>query len=464
MTDRIPDLDEIQGNVVGGFNTDVQELVALTVTNAVDFQRSAAWVATLSPVVTTVSRVRSEREAMKAAAATVSPWLCVAVGPRLLSKTQSDVLIRDEAFNGGMVRRAPSILGDKSDSSGWRVGGPNAPVDVFLIIASNDDGAAASRAQELTAGAATAGMSATYRETLRRLDDREHFGFRDGISQPQVVGFDDVGELRPGNFIFGHPKDADSGPFWPVVDPRGLTDNGSLLVFRRLAQDVAAFRSFCAAEAMRLAPQWPGLTAYHLAALLVGRWPSGTPVAAGQTRDPGQLPPSNDFDFKIDPGGASCPFGAHIRKINPRSGPKDVLEVPRMLRRGVPFGPLYDSAPGADRGLAFLAFQSSVKSQFEFLTQHWMNSALNPGRGNDLLVGRSDGSPRAMQIPGPAGPIQVSAPLADWITPTGGAYLFAPGKSGLAKFGTPPASLGLWKAHQLWAITLDSVKQFLFER
>ncbi|KWV60467.1 hypothetical protein AS156_29245 [Bradyrhizobium macuxiense] len=464
MTDRVLDINDIQGNVLGGFNTDIQELVALTVVDAADFQRAAAWAASLSPAVTTVSQVRAQREAMKSSAATVSPWLCVGIGQRLLSKTQFDVLIRDDAFNNGMAKRAPSVLGDKSDPSGWRVGGTQAPVDVLLIVASNDEAVAASRAQDLETSALTAGMSATYRETLRRLDDREHFGFRDGISQPQVAGFDDLGELQPGNFLFGYPKDAGSDPFWPVVDPRGLTDNGSLLVFRRLAQDVGAFRAFCAAEAMRLAPQWPGLTADLLGALIVGRWQSGTPVATGQTRDPGQFPPSNDFDFKGDPDGASCPLGAHIRKINPRNGPKDVLEVPRILRRGVPFGPLYDAAPQDDRGLAFLAFQSSVKSQFEFLTQHWMNSALNPGRGNDLLVGRSDGALRTMQIQSPAGPIQISAPVADWIKPTGGAYLFAPSRSGLAKFGTPPAALGLWKAHQLWAITFDAVKQSLFER
>lgn len=463
MTDRVLDIDDIQGNVLGGFNTDIQELVVLTVVDAADFQRAAAWAASLSSAVTTVSQVRAQREAMKSSAATVSPWLCVGIGQRLLSKTQSDVLIRDDAFNSGMAKRAPSVLGDKSDPSGWRVGGMRAPVDVLLIVASNDEAAAASRAQDLATNALTAGMSATYRETLRRLDDREHFGFRDGISQPQVAGFDDVGELQPGNFVFGYPKDAGSDPFWPVVDPRGLTDNGSLLVFRRLAQDVGAFRAFCASEAMRLAAQWPGLTADHLGALIVGRWQSGTPVATGQTRDPGQFPPSNDFDFKGDTDGASCPLGAHIRKVNPRNGPKDVLEVPRMLRRGVPFGPLYDSAPQDDRGLAFLAFQSSLKSQFEFLTQHWMNSAINPGRGNDLLVGRSDGAVRTMQIRGPAGPIQISAPVADWIKPTGGAYLFAPSKSGLAKFGAPPAALGLWKAHQLWAIAFDSVKQSLFE-
>ncbi|MCK1604762.1 Dyp-type peroxidase [Bradyrhizobium sp. 166] len=464
MRDRVLEIDDIQGNVLGGFNTDIQELVPLTVAHAPDLQRAAAWVATLSPAVTTVAQVRAQREAMKSSPASVGPWLCVGIGQRLLGKTQSDVLIRDEAFNGGMVKRAPSVLGDKSDPAGWRVGGTGAPVGVLLIVASNDGGATASRAQELVTSAVAAGLSVGHRDTLRRLDDREHFGFRDGISQPQVAGLDDVGELQPGNFVFGYPKVAGSEPFWPVVDPRGLTDNGSLLVFRRLAQDVGAFRAFCASEAMRLAAQWPGLSAGHLGALIVGRWPSGTPVATGQTQDPGQLPPNNDFDFKGDPDGVSCPLGAHIRKINPRNGPKDVLEVPRMLRRGVPFGPLYDAAPEADRGLAFIAFQSSVKSQFEFLTQHWMNSDLNPGRGNDLLVGRSDGSARTMKIRGPAGPIQISAPLADWIKPTGGAYLFVPGKSGLAKFGTPPAALGLWKAHQLWAITLDSVKQSLFER
>jgi Dyp-type peroxidase family len=379
-----------------------------------------------------------------------------------LSATQTDVRIRDDAFNGGMLKRAPSVLADKTDSSKWRVGGPASPVDVLLIVAANNEKAVANRADELSGSAATAGLVTAYRETTRRLDEREHFGFRDGISQPRVLGDDLDGAVGPGNFVFGYPKEAGSDPFWPVVDPRHLTDNGSLLVFRRLAQNVSAFRKFCEEEQARIAPQWPGLTADHLAALLVGRWPSGAPVQAGQTADPGGSPPDNSFDFQDDPGALSCPFGAHIRKVNPREGPKDVVEVPRMLRRGIPFGPPFDAAPDDDRGLAFLAFQTSVKSQFEFLTQHWMNSALNPSRGNDLLVGRADGT-RTMHIPGPQGAIEVSAPEKQWIVPTGGAYLFAPSRSGLAKFGTPPAPIGLWKAKQLWAITVDSINSSLFD-
>ena len=85
--------------------------------------------------------------------------------------------------------------------------------------------------------------------------------------------------------------------------------------------------------------------------------------------------------FQDDPDALSCPFGAHIRKVNPRKGPKDVVDVPRVLRRGIPFGPTFEKAPDTnDRGLAFIAFQTSVKSQFEFVSQHWMNSALNPAR------------------------------------------------------------------------------------
>jgi deferrochelatase/peroxidase EfeB len=149
--------------------------------------------------------------------------------------------------------------------------------------------------------------------------------------------------------------------------------------------------------------------------------------------------------------------------VNPRSGQKDVVEVPRMLRRGIPFGAAFDSAPDQDdRGLAFLAFQTSITQQFEFLTLHWMNSGKDPAPENDLLVGRADGA-RSLKIAGPNGPVDVSAPELQWIVPTGGAYLFAPSRTGLAKFGASPAPMGLWKAQQLLAITVDSIKANLFD-
>jgi Dyp-type peroxidase family len=265
------------------------------------------------------------------------------------------------------------------------------------------------------------------------------------------------GDMAAGHFVFGYPRQPGAAPFSPVIDPRGLTDNGSLLVFRRLEQNVPAFRQFCAAEVTRIGDKWPGLTAEHLAALIVGRWPSGAPVREGQTTDPGGQV-DNAFDFLNDADARSCPFGAHIRKVNPRKGPKDVLEVPRILRRGIPFGPAFDEAPHvATRGLAFVAFQTSIRGQFELLTQRWMNSGLNPARGHDLLLGRSEG-PRSMDVVGPLGRVSVVAPATHWITPTGGAYLFAPSRSGLAKFASPPSHLGLWKARQLWSIAVDSLR------
>lgn len=458
MTDRALDLSDIQGAVIAGFNTDIQVLMALHVPQVTDFPRAAAWLAAQAPALTVVSEVRANRERMKSA--TAHPpltWLGVAVGQRILQATQPDVLVRDDAFNGGMIKRAPSVLGDKTNPATWRVGSTAAALDVLLLVAGNDEAAVQERADQVSASAAGAALETNYRETARRIDDREHFGFRDGISQPKVIGDEPGGELGAGHFVFGYPKKAGEAPYSPVVDPRGITDNGSLLVFRRLVQDVAAFRIFCEEQVARISPQWPGLTQAHFAALLVGRWPSGAPLRSGQTQDPGG-PPDNAFDFQDDADARSCPFGAHIRKVNPRKGPKDVVEVPRMLRRGIPFGPAFASAPDqSERGLAFLAFQTSLKSQFEFLTQHWMNSPLNPARGSDLLVGRAD-SVRSMVIAGPNGPIEVGASDTHWIVPTGGAYLFLPGRSALAKFDTPPAAAGLWTAKRAWARAADSVR------
>jgi deferrochelatase/peroxidase EfeB len=185
MTDRALELDDIQGNVLGGFNTDIQELLCLTVRQPVDFPRAAQWLGALSASVTVVSEVRANRSFMKSALPHASAtWLGVAVSQRLLKATQTDVLIRDAAFNGGMLARAPSKLGDKTDPSKWRVGGAGAPLDVLIIVAANNEKAVASRADQLSEDAAGAGLVTAHRETARRLDDREHFGFRDGISQP----------------------------------------------------------------------------------------------------------------------------------------------------------------------------------------------------------------------------------------------------------------------------------------
>jgi Dyp-type peroxidase family len=331
----------------------------------------------------------------------------------------------------------------------------------LLIVAANNETAADARADELVASAAQAGLLSTYREMARRIEDLEHFGFRDGIAQPRVLGDAPDGKLGAGHFVFGYPRAAGDAPFSPTIDPSGITKNGSLLVFRRLKQDVRVFRQFCADEAHRLAAQWPQLSKERLAALLVGRWPSGAPVKASASQDPGGSPPDDSFDFHDDPDSLSCPFGAHIRKVNPRNGRKDVVEVPRLLRRGIPFGPRFEVDPNAERGLIFLAFQTSIKSQFEFMTQHWMNSPLNPAPGHDLLVGRSE-DPRSLKIMGPNGPIEVLDGGQEWIRPAGGAYLFAPSRSGLAKFGTSPASLGWWKARQLFAIASHNVRLAAF--
>jgi deferrochelatase/peroxidase EfeB len=83
-----------------------------------------------------------------------------------------------------MLRRAPSQLTDTTDASQWRVGGPDAPVDALLIVAANDEKTVADRAAALRESAAGAGLATACHDTGRGLEDREHFGFRDGISQP----------------------------------------------------------------------------------------------------------------------------------------------------------------------------------------------------------------------------------------------------------------------------------------
>jgi deferrochelatase/peroxidase EfeB len=98
------------------------------------------------------------------------------------------------------------------------------------------------------------------------------------------------------------------------------------------------------------------------------------------------------FDYARDLEGGGCPLGAHTRRANPRSalefGQLLAFETPgglsnrrRLIRRGLPYG---DSSKARDdkseHGIIFMAINASLRRQFEFVQQQWMNY------GNDFRL------------------------------------------------------------------------------
>ena len=85
--------------------------------------------------------------------------------------------------------------------------------------------------------------------------------------------------------------------------------------------------------------------------------------------------------------------------------------------------------------MLFLAYQRLISSQFETLNSKWMNADGAPiGFGDDLLVGQHNVggamAPKnaAFHHDGVSPGISF-ATMRQWVTPTGGAYLFAPSVS-----------------------------------
>lgn len=295
----------------------------------------------------------------------------------------------------------------------------------------------------------------------------------------RALGFAKPGQplVWPGQFVFGYPRHRDAEPATePGPDADGgypWMADGSFLVFRRLRQDVAEFQAFLAEESARI----PGMTPDRLAAMLVGRWPNGTALAV-DSEQPEHAPMAdrlrvNHFAYGNDaapirvcadpfvateeavrepdelrevPGapadlsGDRCPTFAHVRKVNPRDrvtdqgGPAITLRS-QVLRRGITFGSRFDNRKPQDngqRGLLFLAYQTSIEQQFELLSRKWMNrpNAPEPSSGHDLLVGQERGKRTATLRPPEAGPVEISTERV-WIVPTGGGYFFSPSVSAL---------------------------------
>jgi Dyp-type peroxidase family len=282
------------------------------------------------------------------------------------------------------------------------------------------------------------------------LRGHEHFGFKDGVSQPAIDGWDDPpapGEpaaVPLGEFVLGYP---DSAGVVAALDDLWL--DGSFAVFRRLHQDVFGFRQQAIAGVPDADPE---LDAPTLAAKMVGRWPSGASLETSPNGDDGNV--NNAFSYAQDEDGLNVPRFAHVRKANPRDEQRvDLADQPterhRMLRRGAPYGPPLEADAttddGEDRGLHFISVVGDLDRQFEFVQRQWLNDPNfpngaappgpnqpygpptpdEPGDGPDPLAGEFDpgGTQDALHQPSGVHEFAVNHEI---VTVTAGEYFFVP--------------------------------------
>ena len=267
----------------------------------------------------------------------------------------------------------------------------------------------------------------------------EHFGYVDGRSQPLFFRED----LKKDSLNGHYPKrwDPSAGPNLVVVkDPLGSSDAdcGSYYVFRKLEQNVKGFRQHV--EALADSLHLTGDARQRAGALLIGRFPDGTPLAL-KKKPAARKTPSNDFAYPhVDKDGNRCPFSAHIRKTNPRGDFNGQLpdrqRVHRIARRGMPYGDPtppgddLDALPVCGVGLLFQCCQADLARQFEFLQRAWANNGAlaRPGTGIDPVIGQStNGSFSRLRLPTRWDkPERMPFGFHGFVTMKGGEYFFVP--------------------------------------
>ena len=441
MTEAL-DLTRIQGFVVRGYRLPFAAYLFLRVD---DVARAAAWISAIAEEVLIAAPWSAKPESGVNVAFTYS-------GLRALAMPDSTLAACPEEFRQGMAARA-ELLGDLGESapSNWEGGLGTPQIHVWVMISANSAEALAAHDAKLrTRIEETGGLTVVLDQGGAALPGQvEHFGFADGFAQPSIEGSglsalpgqgapggrDGWRAIRAGEFILGYRDEEGVLPAAPA--PAALSTNGSFLVYRKLHQNVAAFRRQLA-EAARSYPGGEGL----LAAKIVGRWRDGTPLALSPERpDPalaGDEHRNNAFSYGDDPDGLACPIGAHIRRVNPRAGlPFDgkLVNRHRIVRRGIPYGeplPAEADDDGEDRGVIFMCLQASIARQFEFVQSQWLNggNVFGLGEDQDLLLGPQDGKPpNKMTVPGDS-PFLLG-PLERVVTVKGGEYFFVPGINGL---------------------------------
>ena len=346
-------------------------------------------------------------------------------------------------FRQGMAARAKA-LGDVGDNAPEHWEPPFGSSDIHIVltgVAPDEARLEAAIARGREAIAAFPGVTAIWRQECRAPpEEREPFGFKDGISHPAIEGSGIPGDnpfeppLKAGELVLGYRDETGSLP--PAPQPEILGRNGTYVAFRKLHQKVAEFRRYLRANAADAGDE------ELLAAKMMGRWRSGAPLALCPLHDDPALGAdrarNNAFLFRADdPLGYKTPPGSHVRRCNPRDADvAGVVRLHRMIRRGTAYGPMLPEGvledDGAERGLMFAFVGAHLKRQFEFVQSEWINGGdfLGLGDGEVTRSRRAADGGGSYSIPRRPIPRRVHG-LASFVVTRGGEYGFMPSLSAL---------------------------------
>ena len=367
-----------------------------------------------------------------------------AEGLRAAGVSDADLQSFPAEFVQGAVKRAP-VVGDTghNDPSQWIEAFRDETAHAYFTVWTFTDDAltaATTRLRALLSKTGGAEETVSLDGSLPS-DDKGHFGYVDGISQPHIAGVtgqkfdaypdfpDPAGPVPPGSFVIGYESQQPGLFYAPGKLP--LARNGSFAAVRVLKQDCAGFEDYLDEAAAQA-----GIDRELVAGKLVGRMRTGVPLALPPDQA-GKIEKWNDFDYSDDPRGQKCPFGSHIRRAYPRSTAVAGGNAAghRIIRRGLPYGPVYphmDAGPhpddGIERGLLGIFVCGSIADQFEFLMKQWIMAGnfVGIGADRDPILGNQEGGPQRFQIQGPTKPNVALKNLPSFVTTRGSAYVFMP--------------------------------------
>ncbi|EAU65626.1 putative peroxidase, putative, partial [Stigmatella aurantiaca DW4/3-1] len=271
-------LEDVQGLLLHGYRH--MRTAAFLLLKIEHADPARAWLQEiLKGELTTAAEIpREERERRHACLNLAFTWQ----GLKALGLDNDSLQTFPYEFRKGMAGRA-HVLGDTGPSAPehWDFGGPRPgsppPEDMHLLLmlyARSEDvlRTVLSHQRQRMAAQGIRELYCQQAAHLREEKDgqiffREHFGFRDSLSQPVIRGFmrpppgeDYDTPIAAGEFILGHENEYEEKPSSPSVpahqDPHGrlgpaekpgrkdLGLNGTYLALRKLEQDVEGFDAF----------------------------------------------------------------------------------------------------------------------------------------------------------------------------------------------------------------------------